>query len=684
MVALGFLLKNEVLGVATEKAEEIQHAQKLGAQGQLDRAIDELRQLLDHSSNDANVYTAIGDLYLANKLVVEAIDAYSQAAGIFIRGGVALKAIAVYKKILKLDPNRGDIYIQLGDLNAERGLMSNAIADYLSGAKLYQKAGKGRDALEVYRKITTINPGNTSVRLRVADLCLRERLIDEAIEEYLHAGEEYERLHKRDDAHKLYEKILALSPNHAEAQRRLGIAAVPTEGVSEAAAVPPGTRLAGEAVEVAASETRRTEEPAAVNLGGTIEFSLEELEALSPPAPVVPPATGTRESLAEARRLLAAGDIAQAERMIRTLLLEDPERNEYKATLGLVYLKKGNAAIAYDILYPIAQTWVEEGRQQEALELADAFLAAEPDEPDFRALKAHVAGVPTGLPSAAETLEVVRLEEGVEAATPTLEMSPLEAVSAGEDHSGETAGTIEFNPEELVVESSVAPASPGETVPDTEPLPVAEVVIPAAEVSSEAEKPVELAGVLSEELHEGAPAVAAEVPQKRDGEFDAILQEFRKGIKEQLAEEDYETHYDLGIAYKEMGLLAEAIEEFQVAAQGPARFIDSSTMIAACYKDQGANQSAITCLERALADFRCTGPTVPYLKYDLALLYEEEGITDKAVALYSSIPTIRDAAERLAKLQGANGSAADESGREPTRHTESVQGAESRRHISYL
>jgi len=442
--------------VGTEKSEDIHRAQKVGSQGQLDRAIDELRQLLDNSPNDANVYTAIGDLYLTNKLAPEAIAAYSQAAGFFIRGGSALKAIAAYKKILKTDPSRGDVYVLLGELNSERGLMSNSIADYLSGAKLYLKAGNNKESLAVYRKITKINPHNTSVRLRVADLCVRERLIDEAVEEYLQAGAEYERLQKAGDARTTYEKILKVSPNHPEVLRRLGLA---------------------------------------------------------------------------------------------------------------------------------------------------AFTASTP---------------------------------AVEAATPS-------AGLAEEPTAAELAGTIEFNPEVLALEIPSAPAPPVEAVADAELLPVAEVVIPAIEVGSEA-------------LIEEEPAVEAEASKKVDGEFDAILQEFRKGIKDQLEDEDFETHYDLGIAYKEMGLPAEAIEEFQVAAQGPTRFIDSATMIAACYKDQGLQQAAVACLENALADSRCKGPTAPFLKYDLALLYEEEGNTDKAVELYTSIPTIRDASARLAKLQGAESS----------------------------
>src|SRR5206468_9290061 len=59
-----------------------------------------------------------------------------------------------------------------------------------------------------------------------------------------------------------------------------------------------------------------------------------------------------------------------------------------------------------------------------------------------------------------------------------------------------------------------------------------------------------------------------------DPDVEALFQQFRKGDKAHARDGKYETHYDLGVAYKEMDLLAEAIEEFQQAACGPTRFID--------------------------------------------------------------------------------------------------------------
>ncbi|MEK6605197.1 MAG: tetratricopeptide repeat protein, partial [Nitrospirota bacterium] len=148
-----------------------------------------------------------------------------------------------------------------------------------------------------------------------------------------------------------------------------------------------------------------------------------------------------------------------------------------------------------------------------------------------------------------------------------------------------------------------------------------------------------------------SPVVAGSL-QAMGGECEAIFEQLRAGINDQAGDEEFETHYDLGIAYKEMGLIAEAIEEFQLAARGPTRFVDACAMIAACYKDQNLNTSAIAFLERVLADARCGGPGVPYVKYDLAVLYEDEGFADKAVRLYEDIPSIRDVEARLRRLQG--------------------------------
>ncbi len=548
-----------------KKEATIERARKLADSGQYVQAIAAWRHLLDESPNDANVYNTIGDLALKSRANAEAIDAYNKAARFFLQEGFHLKAIAVYKKILKLEPDRAEIYTLLGDLHVVRGLMNNAVADYLSSAKLFLNAGKTMNALTLFRKIAKVDPQNTDVRLRVADLCLKEKLKDVAIEEYLCVGKDYQRQGRADDARTIYDKILKITPGHAEARRRLDTPYQPEVEKAEPAAP--------ELAEMTVADVVQEE-----TVEGGIELSLPE-STLSAPLQPAPAAEGAPGSLSEARRLLATGDLGQAERMTRALLLEDPDQREYQAVLGLVYLKKGQLSPAYDILYPIAKAWLNKGWRDEASDLIDAYLMAEPDDSDFLQLKLRVTQEP-----AAEKTE-----------KPSPKVQPAE-----------------------VGKSPVLTVEP--------PAPLAEEAASPAAVRMSA-------GVVEPDV-------------------EALFQEFRKGGKAQAGVDKYETHYDLGVAYKEMGLLAEAIEEFQQAACGPTRFVDVCAMIAACYKAQRRSKTAIALLERVLADPRCVGQGGPYVKYDLAVLYEEECLPDKAARLFGEIPSILDAQDRLARLLG--------------------------------
>jgi tetratricopeptide (TPR) repeat protein len=111
--------------------------------------------------------------------------------------------------------------------------------------------------------------------------------------------------------------------------------------------------------------------------------------------------------------------------------------------------------------------------------------------------------------------------------------------------------------------------------------------------------------------------------------------------------EELETQYELALAYKDMGLFNEAVETFERSLTSPNRFTDACTMLAACYKDRHMNKAAIQWLERALRNPRSEGSLAVFVKHTLAQLYEAEGQAQKAAHLYASIPSIRQAAERL-------------------------------------
>jgi tetratricopeptide (TPR) repeat protein len=120
---------------------------------------------------------------------------------------------------------------------------------------------------------------------------------------------------------------------------------------------------------------------------------------------------------------------------------------------------------------------------------------------------------------------------------------------------------------------------------------------------------------------------------------------------------DHDAHFALGVAYKNMGLYAEAKEEFDVSKTADAYYLDSCLMAALCYKEERQLAQAIRGLEAVLADPRCQGAKSQAIRYELGLLYEAEAQWEKAANTYKSIPSFHDVPQRLESLKGRRQSA---------------------------
>ena len=95
--------------------------------------------------------------------------------------------------------------------------------------------------------------------------------------------------------------------------------------------------------------------------------------------------------------------------------------------------------------------------------------------------------------------------------------------------------------------------------------------------------------------------VADEEPtgdEERD--FQDMLARFRQGIDENIDEADFQSHYDLGVAFKEMGLLDEAIAELQKALRAPESKQRTSEALGVCFFEKGAHAVAESVLRRGL------------------------------------------------------------------------------------
>ena len=120
-------------------------------------------------------------------------------------------------------------------------------------------------------------------------------------------------------------------------------------------------------------------------------------------------------------------------------------------------------------------------------------------------------------------------------------------------------------------------------------------------------------------------------------DFQEMLTRFRQGIDENIDETDFQSHYDLGVAFKEMGLLDEAIAEFQKALRAPEGKLRASEALGACFFEKGAYGVAESILKRAL-DLPAGGDQERLgILYWLARALEEQGRKTDAKELYGRV-----------------------------------------------
>jgi len=175
--------------------------------------------------------------------------------------------------------------------------------------------------------------------------------------------------------------------------------------------------------------------------------------------------------------------------------------------------------------------------------------------------------------------------------------------------------------------------------------------------ADEADEYVDLAAELEEEMA-AEEALVSEAAGARESEADLedVFREFQKGVAEQLSEEDADTHFNLGIAYKEMGLLPEAIREFQIASRSDDFFVEGCSMIGICYSEQGMWEQAASWYSKVLGAPGLSTRSTLALKYDLANALEASGDQGGALEIFQDIlsmdPSFRDTRQRLGHLSG--------------------------------
>ncbi|HWW60259.1 MAG TPA: tetratricopeptide repeat protein, partial [Thermoanaerobaculia bacterium] len=316
--------------MAVQRDKVIASAEKLVAKGKIEPAIKEYERLLDDNPNDVNTLNRIGDLWVRINRNDEAVKVFSKIAEHYGKDGFFLKAIAIYKKINKLDPSKLEIYAKLADLYAKQGLAMEAKSQYQVLADYYLKHGDPSNALAIYRKISELDPSSINVHVKLADLYSQNNQTAEALKEYDRVGRLLLKRGMLDEAVQVFRKALKIDAKNVELVESLVTALLEAKDYTNAAQI----------VE-AALEQNQNNPRLLANLG---------------------------------RILLGKGDTMAARAALERGLAADPNEPTLREALADLAMRQSNPDRALEMVVPLVEKALGRGERGAAVEMLNRIL----------------------------------------------------------------------------------------------------------------------------------------------------------------------------------------------------------------------------------------------------------------------------------------------------------------------
>ncbi len=589
--------------MASPKEKLIEEAQKLALRGQLDKAVKAYEQLLAIDPSAVTQRQRLADILVKAGRLEEARKEFETIGRSYSSKGFYLKAIAVYKQLQKLFPADITITLALADLNEKHGLIANAIAEYKQVYDHYRKNSALEESLKILDRMQNVDPQNVGIKLKLAEEYFSAGKKDES---YALFGRLASLLQERGDAAgsgKLNSRIQQLFPEKSEFM--LEVLAEQVHGAHPANAIsglqsmlrsnPNESRIWDLIIEA----YKRLNQPQKVKVACQhyLKFFPDHL---SPKADILE-ITASEGDLKNAFSLLeryepdfiAAG---AADRLIAIYRILD-ERDPINLT----------------ILEGMSRAFQAAGKQDEA-----ALLA--PKIKSLRSVAAEESGTP---------LPEITVDEA----------DPAEPDNQADQDDVPLTGQGQYDVTEAEMDRiSTGAADNTETMAD------------------DLEIEIEIDG----EIDFGAEAALPDIDQDWLGSvnelFGAITTSPR-GVRfgNSLEGTDTQSHYDLGVAFREMGLHDEALNEFRQAATDPERMVECLALQGACLRERGDLEKAETLLTRLMKPGLDT-ENLCIVKYELALTCQALGAMDRATELLNEIdsanPGFRDVRSRLDAVSG--------------------------------
>ncbi|NMC66442.1 MAG: tetratricopeptide repeat protein [Acidobacteria bacterium] len=683
-----------------DRLKIIEQAEKYVRAGRLKEAIAEYERLLEDDPADVSINNLVGDLYVRLGQNDRAIKAFEKVADEYEKRSLSSQALAILKKICRLNPEQPDYFIKMADLYTRQGFLAEAKQEYLRIAERFLRQKEVEEAIELYEKITKLDKDDLNIRIQLAALYKLNGQQDKAVNELLKAADLKISLGQIDEAEKLLKESNKLSPDNA--RTRLRLAQV--------------LRLKGQA--------------------GQAQKLAREVLSLIP---------HDFEALTFLGNLYYEEAKFEAAKEIFTEILNFyPMNVNARYKIGRINLAEGNPDLAFEYFEPLIDSYVKKRKEDKAIGLLGLILTVRSDHiaameklaqilresNDFERLEKVDERLieefkKTGekskmLPYYAELIkfrpaddrlakeyrqlkkDLMIKEEEVSAETWTLSAEEEEEIQAGLAQADMyiQEGLIRLarrvidglvmrypndpllkqkltyidnlkpslTKEDLirkiekttVIETQVIRPPKAREEKDTRRR--AEFELEEQILSEEKISPIDLftdTGIipimssdgrekkfydLQENIRAELAMLSAVYLRQKTGittqfekELMTIVSDFKKSIKEKIPQEDYQIHLQLGLAFMEQDLIDEAIEEFNIAAKDKNLTLECLTLISHSHRLKGNAEEAESWLNRAI---KLVAPgTDQYfaLMFDLGMIYEQNKEFDKALSIYRDI-----------------------------------------------
>jgi tetratricopeptide (TPR) repeat protein len=683
-----------------DRIKTIELAERFVKNGKIKEAIAEYERLVGTDPQDVGTLNIIGDLYMRLSMNDKAVRSFMKVAEEYEKRGLFSQALAIYKKVYKIQPDDSDISLKLGDLYSQQGFQSDAKNEFLKTAARFISEKKFQEAIHVYEKVCRLDREDLVLKKELADLYRQQGYLDAALEQLTEIAdirlaqenfdeaeallkearslnptdsktlvslvELYKRWNKTPQAIELVEESLREQPDNVQLMNILGNFYFEAGDLPRAEEVftsivtghptNVNARIKLGRIQIVNDKLDQAYELFEPLIGNLIKKHKDDkaigllgliLESQTPHLPAL-------ERLASIYR--ANKEVKKLEIVVRAILDELREEGQKEKVLAVLselhQLRADDSDVAAeyrdlrkDMGLPDEErpedfsevTGKDREAIQETLAQADVYM----QQGLVRIARRLLENLTLRYPDEPQIMKKIAVLDEIR-----VHIDEEDLRRRVERASAQDAKKRDKGPREERVETRRPTLGPfASDAVEGDKVSTADIfaetdIIPFISPEDAERKYYDLRRQADEELSLLKAAFERQVQgemTQEERDLSNIVADFKRDLKTKVSQDNTEIHYHLGIAFMEQGLYTEAIEEFSQASKDRALALDCFSLISYCHRQRRNFPDGEKWLKKALVLAREGTDQYYALEFDLAELYEQSSDRTKALSLFKEI-----------------------------------------------